>query len=192
MNEPFTDNQLANHLWASEKDLRNRGRSDVADKRTLRLIYALVRAMKPATVVETGVKHGWSSTYILAAMEQNQHGDLYSIDIHALQDDGRENGWIVPPWLRHRWNFRVADAKVALEPMMKEINGADIFFHDSLHTYDHMMWEFEVAYPLIRDGGLLLADDAVWNLAFTEFAINSSMTTYGTLSGLGVLRKEST
>jgi len=42
--------------------------------------------------------------------------------------------------------------------------------HDSLHTYEHMLWEFRQAYPHLPAGGLLFSDDAKWNSAFPEFA----------------------
>jgi len=32
------------------------------------------------------------------------------------------------------------------------------FLHDSLHTYEHMLWEFEIAYPFLRLGELLAHD----------------------------------
>jgi len=31
--------------------------------------------------------------------------------------------------------------------------------HDSLHTWDHMTWEFETAYPHLRADGVLTSDD---------------------------------
>jgi hypothetical protein len=43
--------------------------------------YALVKILKPATVVETGVGAGVSSWTILKAMEENERGRLVSIDL---------------------------------------------------------------------------------------------------------------
>ena len=34
-----------------------------------------------------------------------------------------------------------------------------MFHHDSLHTWDHMTWEFETAYPHLRPDGVLASDD---------------------------------
>ena len=57
------------------------------------LLYALVRYCKPDVFVETGVSHGASSAFILAAMEENQKGHLYSIDLPPYEiTSGDENG----------------------------------------------------------------------------------------------------
>ena len=46
----------------------------------------------------------------------------------------------------------------------------DIFFHDSLHTYEHMAQEFSIVKRLVRQGGIIIADDAAYNKAFRELA----------------------
>src|SRR6266581_3100545 len=66
----------------------------------------------------------------------------------------------------------------------------DVFIHDSLHTYDHMLWEYRAAYDHIRPGGLLISDDALWNSAFSEFAATVGARHAQILRGVGVLRKE--
>jgi predicted O-methyltransferase YrrM len=65
----------------------------------------------------------------------------------------------------------------------------DIFIHDSLHTYEHMIWEFEASYPSLRVGGLLFADDALWNHAFSDFARRHGEHEARILRGVGFLRK---
>ena len=34
-----------------------------------------------------------------------------------------------------------------------------MFHHDSLHTFRHMTWEFETAFPHLTAGGVLSSDD---------------------------------
>ena len=51
---------------------------------TLLTLYALVRTIRPAIVVETGVANGFSSEVILHALAANGHGELHSIDISDL------------------------------------------------------------------------------------------------------------
>jgi predicted O-methyltransferase YrrM len=53
--------------------------------------------------------------------------------------------------------------------LLAEGSAVDIFIHDSDHSYDHMHWEFEQVWPLIRPGGLLLSDDILGNQAFDDF-----------------------
>src|SRR5205085_9625877 len=45
------------------------------------ILYALIRARRPSVIIETGVCNGVSSAVILTALERNQHGHLYSIDL---------------------------------------------------------------------------------------------------------------
>jgi hypothetical protein len=42
-----------------------------------------------------------------------------------------------------------------------------MFFHDDLHTPDHMLWEFELVWPYLRAGGVLVSDDV--NFSWIRF-----------------------
>jgi predicted O-methyltransferase YrrM len=46
------------------------------------LLYAICRILLPRIVVETGVASGFSSASMLQALEDNEVGELYSIDFH--------------------------------------------------------------------------------------------------------------
>lgn len=155
------------------------------------LLYLLVRRYRPEVFVETGVSRGASTAYILAAMHENGLGRLYSIDlppadaavvpasgeggaVHRLSD----GQWfhpqgvadLVPDEYKDRWTLILGDARAELPKLLDRLGAIDVFFHDSLHTYDHMMFEFEAAWPRIRPGGLLLSHDVIWNRAWREFA----------------------
>ncbi len=51
-----------------------------------------------------------------------------------------------------------------------------------------MRLEFEFAYPHLKPGGLLLADDALWNSAFVDFARSVKAPLAEIIRGVGVLR----
>lgn len=53
----------------------------------------------------------------------------------------------------------------------------DVFAHDSLHEYRQMMFEYEEAWPFIRDGGLLVSDDIEKGDAFRDFAESKRIAT---------------
>jgi hypothetical protein len=38
--------------------------------------------------------------------------------------------------------LHIEDSKELLEPLLQKLGGIDFFIHDSMHTYEHMMWEF--------------------------------------------------
>lgn len=133
-------------------------------------IYALVRLLRPRVIVETGVADGVTSSYILQALEDNGEGRLYSVDLpHYLLPEGKGPGWIVDDRLRGRWDLRVGKAEDLLPPLLEELGSIDMFLHDSLHTYEHMLFEFRSAWPRLKPGGLFLSHDVGQNRAFADF-----------------------
>jgi predicted O-methyltransferase YrrM len=133
-------------------------------------LYLLIRLIKPDRIIETGVSAGVSSTYLLRALHDNNKGELYSIDLPPDNlPPGKECGWAVPESLRGRWHLHIGDAKEILEPLLDSVSKIDCFIHDSLHTYDHMMWEFRTAWKYLNPSGLFLAHDVGRNKAFSDF-----------------------
>lgn len=138
------------------------------------MLYVVVRALRPEVVVETGVASGVSTLFILTALEKNGKGLLYSIDLPNVEEGssippGLSPGWIVPPNLRKRWKLLLGDSKQILPKLLKELGSIDMFLHDSLHTYEHMMFEYKTAYGYIREGGIIASDDAYIDNVFHEF-----------------------
>lgn len=151
-------------------------------------LYALCRKLRPDTVVETGVDSGVSSAYILCALEENRHGALYSIDIpwqetviswrryftadgvsSLLTPKDRPNGWIIPDHLRHRWQLIIGRTAEELSPLLEKLGAIDIFLHDSDHSYENMLWEYQAAWTHLKVGGILLSHNIDANNAFTDF-----------------------
>ena len=96
----------------------------------------------------------------------------------------------MPEWLRPAWRLHLGDSRDVLPPLLAELGRIDLFIHDSLHTYDHMLWEYRAAWPFLRPGGLLFSDDALWNAAFTEFYQEVKAKHARVLSGVGFLQKD--
>ena len=193
IDEPAHTPEFLRHVSECEKAFRTNSieSADLYAKKVL-IQYAIVRALRPETIVETGVANGVSSAHVLLALHKNRQGTLHSIEIgdSTYLPTGRKPGWVVPDWLRGRWKFHLGDARQILHPLARELPPLDLFTHDSLHTYEHMKFEFEQAFPLLRPGGILIADDALWNEAFWDFA-RAKMVPYAQiLHGVGVLRKE--
>jgi predicted O-methyltransferase YrrM len=138
------------------------------------LLYFLVRFTNPGIVVETGVASGISSTFILLSLRQNGLGRLVSIDLPNTDPDAQipenqKSGWIVPDKLRHAWELRIGDSRTLLPEVLQENGTIDLFLHDSLHTYEHMIWEYRESWPALRPQGFLVSDDVVSNAAFSDF-----------------------
>lgn len=141
------------------------------------VLYAVVRALRPDHVIETGVAEGISSTFIGAALLDNGHGVLHSLDLApdsaagALRvADGSVYDWLgkglahlVPADIRaglgDRWRLCLGDVRETLPALLASLPHVDLFFHDDLHTPDHQLWEYELVWSRIREGGLLMSDD---------------------------------
>jgi hypothetical protein len=156
LGEPFQDARFYDLLKDAELQFKSLSAvgADFYAKRVL-MQYAVVRAVKPHSIVETGIANGVSSAYVLLAMERNQIGVLRSIDINdgSFLPPGKQVGWVVPEWLRERWKMYLGDSKELLAGILADALPLDVFIHDSLHTYEHMKFEYEVAYPVLRPGG---------------------------------------
>ena len=121
-------------------------------------LYLLVRASRPKVVVDTGVLYGASTAHILAAMADNGSGELHSIDIGR---DSREppHDFFIPAHLQSRWELIIGDSRNELAPLLRRCGNIDLFYHDSLHTWEHMLWEYGMALPYITERGVLASDD---------------------------------
>ncbi len=163
--------------------------------------FIALRIMKPDVVIETGCLTGWDSSLILLALHLNQKGQLYSVDLpmdevrhhHKTVPAPLQNGFLVPDSLRERWTLCLGDTRTELMPLLKKVQTIDVFFHDSLHTYDHMMWEFTAAWPHLSDRGILICDDIAWNTSFGDFAeaMDTSIVLHTSNYNFGVLTKQS-
>ncbi len=135
-------------------------------------LYALCRVLRPEIVVETGVAEGFSSAFILAALERNGAGRLYSIDLpnQPGQELSKEagTGWLVPAGFRRRWELVIGSSREKLPPLLERLGKTDLFYHDSDHSYENMKFEFEAALARLSPGGVIAADDITDNRAFDD------------------------
>ena len=170
------------------------------------MIYVIVRHAKPEIMVETGVGPGGTTAFILLAMHKNQRGKLYSIDLPGNDalvyptlgkefnihiPDGSGPGWLVPSWLRDRWELTLGDSREQLPEVLKRLGRTDMFLHDSLHTDEHITMEFETVLPYMKPNQIVLCDDVkdYWSLAFLKICEQRSIphVRYKERLGVGVL-----
>jgi len=143
-----------------------------AESTLCELLYALVRALRPRTVIETGVAAGTTTAYVLAALADNGAGHLHSIDLPATAQ--LANGYVavaVPTSLRDRWTYHWGSSRRLLPPLLARTRGTlDLFIHDSDHRYSAMRWELDQAFSNLSPTGWLVADDAGFHSAFKDFS----------------------
>jgi predicted O-methyltransferase YrrM len=147
---------------------RNYGTVWQVDPAVQRFLWALVRAVRPERVLETGVADGASTRALLDAMEANGRGTLYGTDIS--QDVGRSAQ--DSPGL-HRWRLTVLPKRgrgSAFRALLAETRPLDVFVHDSDHSYPWQRFEYREAWRVLGPGGWLLSDDVNSSYAFLDFA----------------------
>lgn len=168
----------------------------------LPMLYVAIRLLKPKVMVETGVFDGVSSSVLLQAMHDNNEGVLESIDLPATDTivgatdgmpetrlpAGQQPGWLVPARLRSRYSLNLGDSRELLPRVLQKHQTIDIFFHDSLHTYEHMKFEFQAAWPHLRAGGLFASDDVMGHRAMMEL-VKAHRKSYVIVDGCGAFRK---
>jgi Methyltransferase domain len=140
--EPAADDELLGELRGA---LRRRPDRNDEPRFGRRLgWYALVRALRPGIVFETGVHDGLGSALLLRALERNDSGKLIGFDVAA------DSGWLVPASLRDRYELVMGDIRETL-PRTLAVGGVDLFIHDSLHTYEHERFELETVVAASAD-----------------------------------------
>ena len=168
-------------------------------------LYWLVRKLKPRTIVQTGVCNGLSSAFMILGLAKNgPEGRLHAIDLApvfkpsdptwtvkgkvygVVIPEGKSSGWIVPDVYRDRFEVWNGDAKELLPKLIDKVDAVDLFYHDSDHTYNHMMFEFREAHRKLQPGGLIVADDISWNSSLWDFADQFGAPAYNFKGAVGV------
>lgn len=172
------------------------------------LLYVIVRARRPQLIIETGVLHGFGSTFLLAALAENGSGRLVSIDLPSRDGslvyqgtftlpDERPAGWVIPDRLRERQHVMLGRSESLLPEAIAQFGAPDIFLHDSDHSYQHIMMEIAFAWAHM-EGGVIIVDNVEQNRAFADFAAgtespNAVFSSYDEPARVwqhGVLRKD--
>lgn len=136
-----------------------------------RVLYVLTRLLRPEILVETGVFAGVSTAYILNALDSNGTGCLYSVDLPDpfLARYQKQPGFAVHEKLRDKWQLELGRSSDKLLPLLLSLGCIDFFLHDSEHSYQNMMFEFNTAWSFLRPGGILISHDIDKNNSFRDF-----------------------
>lgn len=193
--EVVQDLEFQQHLASKQHSLEARGFDGMTGSTDCITLYVLVRTLRPKVMVETGVEFGASSAHILRAMALNGTGELHSIDLplHRVEPFDTElgSGCLVPDYLRDRWNTMWGDSRDLLPELLDKLECIDLFFHDSVHTYGFMAWEYETSWPFIRRGGVLASHDVWRHSVWVDFCgryateVDSAERIYN----IGIIRK---
>ncbi|MCI4331239.1 MAG: class I SAM-dependent methyltransferase [Thermoplasmata archaeon] len=138
------------------------------------LLYLVVRALRPRHVVETGVRPGYSTAWILAGLEANGTGDLVSLGPGPTQ--GRASGvqdasvgQLVAPSLRSRWTLVLGNTEERLASILEDLGPVDLYFYDNGPDPARARFELRSAWAALSPVGVLLAHHVDDNPAWREF-----------------------
>ena len=137
----------------------------------VRAVWHLVRHLRPANVVETGVARGFTTRFILEALERNGTGHLWSIDLPpALKPELHgQVGAAVLDHLYPHWSYIRGSSAQRLPGLLSRLGQIDLFIHDSRHTERNVRFELDRAWNALRPGGALVVDDIDLNWGFRSF-----------------------
>lgn len=141
------------------------------------LLYLLVRAARPSRVIETGVGPGYSTAWILAALDANHEGELVSLGPGPVAGRAigvREFmvGQFVPPSLRTRWTLALGNSEDRLRAILAGTSRVDLFFYDNGPVASRARFELRAAWEALSPRGILLAHHTEANSAWNDFCRN--------------------
>jgi hypothetical protein len=138
------------------------------------LLYLLVRAARPDRVLETGVLPGYTTAWILAALEASGRGELVSLGPGSAQGRGLavqhvSVGQFVPPALRARWTLALGNSPERLRELLMTASRIDLFLYDNGPDPARSRFELRAAWDALSPRGLLLAHRVDAGPAWAEF-----------------------
>jgi hypothetical protein len=111
--------------------------------------YAIVRARRPETIVETGTDKGLGALALAAAVKRNGTGRVITIDVRP--DAG----------VLSRGSSEVEHVTGDSLQVLNDLDlSIDLFLHDSNHSADHEAAEYKIVERLLSPDALVLSDNA--------------------------------
>jgi predicted O-methyltransferase YrrM len=112
--------------------------------------YCLIRITRPRTVVETGTEKGLGSLIIQRALDMNNSGKLFSLDIDEYA------GSLFDSKDKERISLQIGDSIESI----RNLNEIDFFIHDSDHSAAHEKKELEAIETHLSSNAIVLSDNS--------------------------------
>jgi len=110
-----------------------------------KLLYALIRTIKPETVVEVGTYRGYAAAYMARAVQENNFGRVYCIDDFSLDDHRAKYGDPVLHWEGNLHKCGVLDWTKLLVGKSDSVewpDKVDFAYIDGWHSYKAVYHDF--------------------------------------------------
>jgi len=168
MEEIQRDAEFRRHITTLQREHPLKYRTDPEPNVGRRMVwYAIVRTMKPALVVETGVDQGLGAVVLCAALARNtaegHPGQYFGTDIdpqagYFLRGDYAKFGRVL-----------YGDSLQSLQTL----NDIDVFINDSDHSADYELAEYETIKDRITARAVILGDNAHVTSKLAEFSLRN-------------------
>ena len=136
-----------------------------------RLLKMLVQMIRPKNILEVGTFSGYSALCMAEGLESDGH--LYTFEINDEQEDFTRQ-WIEQSPVADKITFLIGDA-ITEAPRLNIV--FDMAFIDGdKRTYCET---YEAVLPVIRKGGLIVADNTLWDGHVTDSAYDRDHQTIG-------------
>jgi predicted O-methyltransferase YrrM len=143
------------------------------------LTYLLLRERRPATVVEVGALHGWSTSWILRALRDNGTGRLYSFD---RVTDAR--GTVPPELAADRWTFVAGDVRGTVAAVPADTG---YLFVDAAHSARFARWYLAELFPRLAPGVPVSVHDVFHGRRAKPFSEGAALLRHLAERGTGYL-----
>jgi predicted O-methyltransferase YrrM len=122
------------------------------------VLYALVRSVKPRTIIEFSTSSGYSTTFMALALKRNGHGRLHTIDID-VQAQSAAVQWLGQNDLMSRVEMHTGDCRDVVPNLLRD--DVDLVFIDTLHSFDIAQWYLAAVIPRLRAETLVHIHDVM-------------------------------
>lgn len=136
-----------------------------------RLLKMLVKMVRPKNVLEVGTFSGYSAICLAEGLDEG--GKVYTFEINdEMEDFTRE--WIDGSDVADLIDFRIGDA-VEEAPKLG-VKFDFVFIDGDKRTYSEV---YDALFPLVNEGGIILADNTLWDGHVVESAYDHDSQTIG-------------
>ena len=112
--------------------------------------YCLIRITRPGTVVETGTEKGLGSLIIQRALDMNNQGKLFTLDLDKF------SGSLLVSDDKEKISLLIGDSIESIS----SLDEIDFFIHDSDHSAEHEKKELEAIENKLSSNAIVLSDNS--------------------------------
>lgn len=166
LREVLDDAQLRAHIIRCTRESKRNYLADDEPRYARRIgWYAIVRAIRPAVVIETGVDKGLGSCLLAAALMRNQNegypGKYYGTDINP------KAGYLLQAPYDQFGKILYGDS---IDSLKKLDTSIDLFINDSDHSMNYEMQEFETVASKLSPNAIVIGDNSHFSDKLVNFA----------------------